>query len=145
VTTRQAEWHGWNDDPKHGMQTTKSNARNDQITGQGRHSTRAGTDVSWRNGATVQRRLAGAARQQAREATAPTKATVQCGSATRLRKDELTTATQLGPSQGGVSCAWGPPGGLLVLKIHVERRKDGAWRLQHRRRHVLAAPATTHG
>ena len=41
-----AEWHGWNDDPKHGMQTTKSNARNDQITGQGRHSTRAGTKVS---------------------------------------------------------------------------------------------------
>lgn len=35
-----AEGHGWNDDPRHRMQTTKSNARNDQITGQGRHSTR---------------------------------------------------------------------------------------------------------
>ena len=124
--TTMAEWHGWNDDPRHGMQTTKSNARNDQITGQGRQSTGAGTNVSWRNGATVQRRLAGSSRQQAREATAPTKVTVQCGSATRLRKDELTVATQLGPSQGGVSCAWGPPGGLLVLKIHVRRRMDGA-------------------
>ena len=83
-------------------------------------------------------------RERAREATAPTKVTVQCRSATRLRKDELTVATQLGPSQGGVSCAWGPPGGLLALKIHVQRRTDGAWRLQHRLRHVLAAPATTH-
>ena len=38
-----AEWHGWNGDPRHGMQATRSNARNDQITGQGRHSIRAGT------------------------------------------------------------------------------------------------------
>lgn len=65
-------------------------------------------------------------------------------SATRLRKDELTVATQLGPSQGGVSCAWDPSGGLLALKIHVQRREDGAWRLQYRLRHVLAAPATMH-
>lgn len=52
--------------------------------------------------------------------------TVQCGSATRLRKDELTVATQLGPRQGAVSCAWVPPGGLLVLKTHIQRRTDGA-------------------
>jgi hypothetical protein len=45
----------------------------------------------------VQRRLAGSSRQQAREATAPTKVTVQCGSATRLRQDELTVATQSEP------------------------------------------------
>jgi hypothetical protein len=44
----------------------------------------------------VQRRLAGSSRQQARATTAPTKVTVQCGSATRPpRKDELATATQL--------------------------------------------------
>ena len=53
---KQAEWHGWNDHPEHGVQNAKRNARNDQITGRGTQTREAGTDVSWpwRNGASVQ-------------------------------------------------------------------------------------------
>ncbi|KAF2027429.1 hypothetical protein EK21DRAFT_39358, partial [Setomelanomma holmii] len=46
-----------------GMQNAKRNAWNDQITGQGEQTREAGTDVSWRNGASVQQRQAGSSRQ----------------------------------------------------------------------------------
>ena len=41
------------------MQNARKTARNDQITGRGEETREAGTDVSWRNGASVQQRQSG--------------------------------------------------------------------------------------